>query len=51
MQKKKKIKFSISPFYLEAVDKFTKYVDFFKIGSYEILREDLLKSVAKTKKK
>ena len=49
--KKKKIKFSISPFYLEAVDKFKKYVDFFKIGSYEILREDLLKSVAKTKKK
>ena len=49
--KKKKIKFSITPFYLEAVDKYKNYVDFFKIGSYEILRKDLLKKLAKTKKK
>ncbi len=49
--KKKKIKFSITPFYQEAIDKYNKYVDFFKIGSYEILRKDLLEKVAKTKKK
>ena len=49
--KKRKIKFSITPFYIGAVDKFKKYVDFFKIGSYEILRKELLKKVAKTKKK
>ena len=29
--KKKKIKFSITPFYLEAVDRYNKYVDFLKL--------------------
>ena len=48
--KKKKIKFSCTPFYLDAVDKLNKYVDFFKISSYEILWKDLLIKCAKTKK-
>lgn len=48
--KKKKIKFSCTPFYLEGVDKLKKYVDFFKISSYEILWKDLLIECAKTRK-
>lgn len=48
--KKKKIKFCCTPFYLDAVQKLKKYVDFFKISSYEILWKDLLIECAKTKK-
>mgnify|MGYP005993904807 FL=1 len=47
---KKKIKFSCTPFYLDAVDFLKEYVDFFKISSYDILRHDLLEACAKTKK-
>ena len=47
---KKKIKFSCTPFYLDAVKKLKDYVDFFKISSYDILRNDLLEACAKTKK-
>lgn len=47
---KNKIKFGCTPFYLNAVDQLNPYVDFFKISSYEILREDLLIKCAKTKK-
>ena len=48
--KKKKIKFGCTPFYLDAVDELLPYVDFFKISSYELLYEELLKKCAKTKK-
>ena len=47
---KKKIKFGCTPFDLESVDLLAPYVDFFKISSYEILWENLLKKVI-TKKK
>jgi len=48
--RQKNIKFSCTPFYLEAVDKLKNYVDFFKISSYEILWKDLLIKCAQTKK-
>ena len=48
--KKKKIKFSCTPFDLESVHFLNKYVDFFKIASYELLWSDLLKECAKTGK-
>ena len=48
--KKKNVKFSCTPFYLEAVDILKKHVDFFKIASYELLWDDLLIKCAKTKK-
>jgi sialic acid synthase SpsE len=46
----RKIKFSCTPFYLEAVDLLKDYVSFFKIASYELLWDDLLKKCAQTKK-
>ena len=48
--KKNKIKFCVTPFYLEAVDIIKPYVDYIKIASYEILWKDLLVKCAKTKK-
>lgn len=48
--KKKKILFGISPFNLSSIDFLNKYVDFFKIASYEMIWDDLLKKCAKTKK-
>jgi sialic acid synthase SpsE len=47
---KKKIQFGCTPFYIEAVDFLYKYVDFYKIASYELLWDDLLISCARTKK-
>ena len=47
--KKKNIKFSCTPFDLSAVEYLKKYVDFFKIASYEMNWHDLLKSCAATK--
>lgn len=44
------LKFSCTPFYLEAVNELKPYVDFYKIASYELLWHDLLKKCAKTKK-
>ncbi len=38
----KKIEFSCTPFYLEAVDELLPYVDFYKIASYELLWDELL---------
>ena len=46
----KKIYFSCTPFYLEAVNYLKDYVKFFKIASYELLWDDLLEKCAKTKK-
>jgi len=48
--KSKKIKFGCTPFYLDAVDYLKKYVDFFKISSYEILWKELLTKCGNTKK-
>jgi N-acetylneuraminate synthase len=47
---KKKIQFSCTPFYIEAVEELSDYVDFYKIASYELLWDDLLIECAKTKK-
>ncbi|MFH1957628.1 MAG: N-acetylneuraminate synthase family protein [bacterium] len=44
------IEFSCTPFYLDAVDELLPYVDFYKIASYELLWDDLLKKCAKTGK-
>ena len=44
------LEFSCTPFYLEAVDILEPYVDFYKIASYELLWDNLLKKVARTKK-
>lgn len=47
---KHKIKFGCTPFDLEAVRFLNKYVDFYKISSYEILWNNLLKECAQSKK-
>ena len=44
------IDFSCTPFFLDAVDILEPYVDFFKIASYELLWDDLLKKCAQSKK-
>jgi len=44
------IKFSCTPFYLDAVGELEPYVDFYKIASYELLWDDLLVACAKTSK-
>ena len=49
--KKKKILFGCTPFYLEAVDILSSYVDFFKIASYELLWNDLFDKCISTNKK
>ncbi|WP_027362513.1 N-acetylneuraminate synthase family protein [Desulfospira joergensenii] len=46
----RKIQFGCTPFYLEAVDELLPHTDFFKIASYELLWEDLLKKCAETEK-
>lgn len=48
---KRKIQFSCTPFYLEAVAELEPFVDFYKIASYELLVRDLLKACAATGKK
>lgn len=48
--KEKNIKFGCTPFYLEAVGELLPYVDFYKIASYELLWNDLLKACAQTGK-
>lgn len=48
---KKKIDFGCSPFDLDAVEELKKYVDFFKIASYEILWDELFEKCIATKKK
>lgn len=44
------IRFSCTPFYLEAVSELEPYVDFYKIASYELLWSDLLAACARTGK-
>jgi N-acetylneuraminate synthase len=48
--KERNIQFSCTPFYLEAVDLLEKYVDFFKIASYELLWDSLIERCSKTTK-
>ncbi len=48
--KMRNIKFGCTPFYIQAVDYLKKYVDFFKISSYEILWKELLIKCIKTNK-
>jgi N-acetylneuraminate synthase len=42
----RKIRFSCTPFYLEAVAELAPFVDFYKVASYELLVTDLLKACA-----
>ena len=44
------IRFSCTPFYLEAVAELAPFVDFYKVASYELLVDDLLKACAHTGK-
>src|SRR6202012_2063515 len=46
----RKIQFSCTPFYLEAVAELAPFVDFYKVASYELLVSDLLKACARTGK-
>ena len=46
----RKIQFSCTPFYLEAVAELAHLVDFYKVASYELLVGDLLKACARTGK-
>jgi N-acetylneuraminate synthase len=40
----RKIQFSCTPFYLEAVAELAPFVDFYKVASYELLVDDLLRA-------
>jgi N-acetylneuraminate synthase len=44
------VAFGCTPFYLEAVAQLAPHVDFFKVASYELLWEDLLRACAETGK-
>jgi len=46
----RKIQFSCTPFYVEAVAELAPYVDFYKVASYELLVSDLLRACAATGK-
>lgn len=44
------IRFSCTPFYLEAVEELLPFVDFYKVASYELMWDDLLQACARTGK-
>jgi N-acetylneuraminate synthase len=46
----RKIQFSCTPFYLDAVRELEPFVDFYKVASYELLVGDLLTACARTGK-
>ncbi len=46
----RKIQFSCTPFYLEAVAELAPFVDFYKVASYELLVDDLLAACARSGK-
>src|ERR1700753_2549597 len=46
----RKIRFSCTPFYLEAVAELAPFVDFYKVASYELLVTDLLRACAQSGK-
>jgi sialic acid synthase SpsE len=45
------IQFSCTPFYLEAVGELFPFVDFYKVASYELMWDDLLKACARSGKR
>lgn len=45
-----KLEFSCTPFYLQAVEELYPFVDFYKIASYELLWDELLRECGKTGK-
>ena len=47
---KRRIQFSCTPFYLEAVEELRPFVAFYKVASYELLVDELLKACARTGK-
>jgi N-acetylneuraminate synthase len=47
---KRGIQFSCTPFYLEAVEELRPFVAFYKIASYELLVDDLLRACGRTGK-
>lgn len=47
---KRGIQFSCTPFYVEAVEELRPFVAFYKIASYELLVDELLKACARTRK-
>ena len=47
---KRRIQFSCTPFYVEAVEELRPFVAFYKIASYELLVDDLLAACARTGK-
>lgn len=49
--REKAILFSCTPFYLQAVEELFPFVDFYKIASYELMWDELLKKCADTGKK
>jgi sialic acid synthase SpsE len=48
--RKRNIRFSCTPFYLEAVEELRAHVDFYKIASYELMVTPLLEACAATAK-
>ncbi|MAH84584.1 MAG: N-acetylneuraminic acid synthase [Rhodospirillaceae bacterium TMED8] len=44
------ISFGCTPFYLDAIQKLVAYVDFFKIASYELLWDELIRACSETGK-
>src|SRR5271156_1684073 len=44
------VRFSCTPFYLEAVEELVPFVDFYKVASYELMWDDLLQACARTGK-
>ncbi|HWR41440.1 MAG TPA: N-acetylneuraminate synthase family protein [Patescibacteria group bacterium] len=48
--REKNVQFGCTPFYLDAVDELEPHVDFYKIASYELLWDDLLRRCAATGK-
>src|SRR5690242_2472430 len=48
--REKKIQFSCTPFYVEAVGELAPYVDFYKIASYELMVTPLLETCARSGK-
>lgn len=47
---KRGIQFSCTPFYLEAVEELRPFVSFYKVASYELLVDDLLRACARSGK-
>lgn len=44
------IQFGVTPFYVEAVEELLPFVDFYKVASYSLLHDELLRTIARAKK-